>query len=183
MIEWKVYGYDFRGMDADEIRVTLLMNDDDDLWKLIEKNKLLKENSRLINANKLLSITKEKRKEINHKHALKVKNTPEQIAYYARAKAMRVQLKLKVIELLTDNKNACNCCGEKNLSFLTVDHINADGKIERRNNILTYRLYKKIIDYPDKEKYQILCFNCNISKSHHQNVCSHSLTPRGLNHV
>ena len=72
--------------------------------------------------------------------------------------------------------NKCSCCGEKNLKFLTIDHINNDGNIERRQEKLGAgeRLYQRIIkeNFP-KDKYQILCYNCNVGKYRNNGTCPH----------
>lgn len=59
----------------------------------------------------------------------------------------------------------CACCGESHREFLTIDHINGGGNIERkkigsRGGSQFYAWLKKN-NYP--EGYRILCFNCNQS--------------------
>lgn len=60
----------------------------------------------------------------------------------------------------------CACCGESESMFLGLDHINNDGGEERRrigkNNISTYR-YVRDLGFP-KDRYQLLCHNCNLAK-------------------
>ena len=69
----------------------------------------------------------------------------------------------------------CLCCGETESSMLTIDHIFEDGAEERRGFMGlgsgAYRTLKKM-GYP-KDRYQLLCFNCNVAK-YHQGVCPHS---------
>lgn len=60
----------------------------------------------------------------------------------------------------------CSCCGEDELIFLTIDHLDNSGAEHRR--ILGRggaRLYQwlKARGYP--EGFQVLCFNCNFAKS------------------
>lgn len=61
----------------------------------------------------------------------------------------------------------CVCCHENILEFLTIDHINNDGAEERRQNGKKTggKLYRWLIanNFP-KDKYQILCYNCNCAK-------------------
>lgn len=59
--------------------------------------------------------------------------------------------------------NICNCCGEKHIEFLTIDHINGIPEGEKR--ISGIRLFRQIIKEKFPKTYQILCFNCNNSKS------------------
>lgn len=53
----------------------------------------------------------------------------------------------------------CSCCGVDDERFLTIDHIFGDGKNDR--NSLYARLKK--MGFP-KDRYQVLCWNCNIAK-------------------
>jgi hypothetical protein len=68
----------------------------------------------------------------------------------------------------------CACCGETQLEFLTIDHINGGGSKEREKLHLKgigfyYWLRKN--NYPDG--LQILCFNCNCGKMRNRGVCPH----------
>lgn len=56
----------------------------------------------------------------------------------------------------------CQCCGETNLIFLTVDHIRGGGvqhRIKARYHSLTKYLYYH--NFP--RGYRTLCFNCNFA--------------------
>ncbi len=74
----------------------------------------------------------------------------------------------------------CNCCGESEIKFLTLDHVANDGASHRRSlsargdnaggGLTMYRLARKE-GYPSK--YQVLCFNCNLGKQHNKGVCPH----------
>lgn len=68
----------------------------------------------------------------------------------------------------------CTCCGEEILYFLTLDHINNDGWVDRRNGLgggnLLYARLKKL-DYPIG--YQVLCYSCNMGKARNNGVCPH----------
>lgn len=85
------------------------------------------------------------------------------------------QLRLRRVEtrqkLLDEYGAVCNCCGEMNPVFLTLDHVNNDGYLHRREG---YRHYFTIIDEGcPKDKYQILCFNCNCGKQRNGGICPH----------
>ena len=58
--------------------------------------------------------------------------------------------------------NKCSRCGENNFLVLTIDHIKPIGK--KRKNICS--IYSEIIRFPikSKNKYQLLCRNCNWKK-------------------
>lgn len=77
----------------------------------------------------------------------------------------RTEQKEKVIGLLGKK---CACCGESHIEFLTVDHINNDGKVQRANNrkFSGDKFYKWILkNWPDLDyDLQLLCWNCNEAK-------------------
>ena len=60
----------------------------------------------------------------------------------------------------------CECCGERRKEFLALDHRNGGGSKERRELASNtsggvYRLARDL-GYP-KDKYRLLCHNCNCS--------------------
>jgi hypothetical protein len=96
----------------------------------------------------------------------------EQIRDYARYE--RFRLKLETIEAYGGQ---CVCCGEKEPLFLTIDHINGDGKQDRDLGHTTgtgfYRYLRKV-GWP-KDRYRLLCFNCNTARGF-WGVCPHELS-------
>lgn len=67
----------------------------------------------------------------------------------------------------------CVCCGEKEVKFLTFDHIDGNGnKHKKENNIRSMPIWLKKNNYPDG--FQILCYNCNCAKGHY-GVCPHQV--------
>ena len=62
----------------------------------------------------------------------------------------------------------CVCCGETELAFLTMDHMNGGGNAHRRSGVfhgtVGYYRWLEINSYP--EGFQVLCHNCNFAKSH-----------------
>jgi len=97
---------------------------------------------------------------------------------YMREQIKKSEEKLR-IEVLSHYSNGamkCQCCGEQNILFLTLDHINNDGAKERKslgwrgNGIAFYRLLKKL-GFPDG--YQVLCMNCNFAKMRTGGICPH----------
>lgn len=74
-------------------------------------------------------------------------------------------------EMLIAYGTRCACCGETEPMFLTLDHIFNDGAEERgrlgnRRSVST-KFYRMIRDsgWP-KDRYQLLCYNCNCAKAH-----------------
>lgn len=61
----------------------------------------------------------------------------------------------------------CKRCGFEDMRALQIDHILGRGNEDRRNKMVGYKLYLEIIRNPlAKEKYQILCANCNWIKKY-----------------
>jgi len=76
----------------------------------------------------------------------------------------------------------CTCCGETEETMLTIDHIDENGAAHRRevsNNTAKYRITADIYRWLKKngfpEGFQVLCYNCNVSKHRNGGVCSHKL--------
>ena len=67
----------------------------------------------------------------------------------------------------------CNCCGEENPKFLTIDHVDGDGRRHRNAGMRLYSQILRDITLMGKEKFQILCYNCNCSKRLNNNICPH----------
>ena len=94
------------------------------------------------------------------------------------AKNYRIKLKKKIYEVLG---NKCNCCGESNEKFLQIDHVNNDGAADRLNfsNKKAYsskKFYCWIIKQGiPKDRYQLLCANCNYGKARNGGICPHKM--------
>lgn len=77
-------------------------------------------------------------------------------------------------EVLSKYGKHCQCCGESNPVFLTIDHVGGDGGTHRKSCGIasgnqTYRWLKRN-NYPPG--FQILCYNCNLAKSR-DGICPH----------
>lgn len=69
----------------------------------------------------------------------------------------------------------CVCCNENRIVFLSIDHINNDGNIHRRELKIKggTGMYRWLIKNNFPEGFQILCMNCNHAKRF--GVCPHKL--------
>jgi hypothetical protein len=65
----------------------------------------------------------------------------------------------------------CVCCGENDIAFLTLDHINNDGK-QHREELGAGDFYKKIRRAGFPEGLQTMCWNCNQAKRIY-GICPH----------
>ncbi len=89
------------------------------------------------------------------------------------------RLRLACLRAYSVDPPRCACCGEKDLRFLTLDHVNNDGAAHRKsigngrsagNGI--YR-YLKIRGFPNNPPLQVLCFNCNMGRQRNGGICPH----------
>ena len=79
-------------------------------------------------------------------------------------------VRLEVLRHYSKGKPKCKCCGEKGLPFLTVDHIfgrKKSGDEKRTGRHLITSIRKK--GFPPG--YQILCWNCNLTKGNYGQCC------------
>ena len=76
----------------------------------------------------------------------------------------RARLKLKRITMKAYG-DMCACCGEEELEFLTIDHIDNSGAQHRREIMGGGALYRWLRKkgFP-QDNFQCLCMNCNWSK-------------------
>ena len=66
----------------------------------------------------------------------------------------------------------CTCCGETQFHFLTFDHINNDGNVDRKMKGYSHFSHWALSHgYPDN--IQILCWNCNMGKRNNGGFCPH----------
>ena len=86
--------------------------------------------------------------------------------YGNRSKTLRKQAKISVIEKYG---GVCQCCGESNYKFLTIDHINNNGRQESRRK----DIYRYLVNIPVRSDLRLLCYNCNCGRAHNGGVCPH----------
>jgi 5-methylcytosine-specific restriction endonuclease McrA len=87
--------------------------------------------------------------------------------YYAK-------IRFEILEHYSNGKFECNCCGENELDFLTIDHINNNGNEHRKSKGSAFNIYQEIKRNNFPPEYQILCMNCNMSKGK-RGTCIHKL--------
>jgi hypothetical protein len=62
-------------------------------------------------------------------------------------------------QVMTAYGGKCACCSENLLLLLNIDHING-----RTDELKGATLYRWLIKNNFPENFQVLCFNCNVSK-------------------
>lgn len=85
----------------------------------------------------------------------------------------RMKLKIDVLTHYANGKPSCYCCGETQIHFLGLDHMNNDGMQERKTTGGGHAAYRwlKTNRYPIKN-YKIACQNCN-SARYYYGECPH----------
>ena len=69
----------------------------------------------------------------------------------------------------------CACCGERNIGFLTIDHVeNVGGGRRRVGGIQLYRSFRQR-GWPMRDELRVLCWNCNCGRQHNGGVCPHEI--------
>jgi len=106
------------------------------------------------------------------------RNTPE---FRARLRELNkwwaARRKLTALIAYGGDPPKCACCGESNMGFLTIDHINDDGHLDGRGS-RTSLLYS----YLQRNNYpplplQVLCANCNCGRAWNGGICPHKENP------
>ena len=102
----------------------------------------------------------QKMKELKEKW---IKNNPKK--YKEQKRRSHWNIKVKTLKHYGGENPKCACCGEKEIKFLTIDHINNNGakhRKELKKSGYNFYYWLKRNKYPSE--YQVLCFNCNIAK-------------------
>ena len=93
-------------------------------------------------------------------------------------------MKIKVLRHYSQSEEPfCECCGENNIEFLTIDHVNGGGTQHRRQlreNGMT--IYRWLIKNNFPPGYRVLCMNCNTSIGFY-GYCPHKQTTEELKNL
>lgn len=84
--------------------------------------------------------------------------------YSQSNKRNRIKLRKEVLTHYGGNPPKCACCGESHYEFLSIDHINNDGKQHRKQVGIGMRMYYWLRKNNYPKGFQVLCFNCNLAK-------------------
>lgn len=85
-------------------------------------------------------------------------------------KKSRAQLRLDFLAVFN---STCACCGMTDPRFLTLDHVNNNGKDHREKYNTQQVLREARREGWPKDKYQCLCFNCNLGRALNGGICPH----------
>jgi hypothetical protein len=73
------------------------------------------------------------------------------------------KLKLTVLSHYSDGNPKCECCNEKAIEFLSIDHINGGGTKHRKVVGSSTSLYRWLIKNNYPKEFRTLCMNCNFA--------------------
>ncbi len=78
-------------------------------------------------------------------------------------------------DMVTAYGGCCACCGEKEIAFLTLDHVGGGGAKDRAESGGSANVYRRLKrqGWP-KEGYRVLCSNCNLATKLGR-TCPHQL--------
>jgi hypothetical protein len=80
----------------------------------------------------------------------------------AYLKAYQQKMKETVLSHYSGGIPKCACCGEQNMAFLSIDHIEGGGtKQRRRLQLRGIKFYPWLKDNGYPSGYRVLCMNCN----------------------
>lgn len=86
----------------------------------------------------------------------------------------RAKVKIKVFEMY--GGSFCACCGETELCFLSIDHINNDGFAARKRGEHPSggtAFYRWLMRSKYPPGFQVLCMNCQFGKKNNRGICPH----------
>jgi hypothetical protein len=137
-----------------------------------------------------LKLLKQTRKENNlcihcgillHEPDIRNRGTCASCHYVGRLAAGEGGWRWKDMREVLDNYGpTCACCGELNPLMLTIDHTQGGGNIHRKEERKTSNEWlKAVIRDHFPPTYQVLCYNCNMSKNRTKDgKCAHELEKR-----
>jgi hypothetical protein len=89
-------------------------------------------------------------------------------------KAYRDRTRAECIVHYGGKRPRCACCGEEEYGFLTIDHVNGNGRRHRDETGAhgnAFYIWLRAHGFP--RGYRVLCFNCNSGRALNGNVCPH----------
>lgn len=96
---------------------------------------------------------------------------------YTREHSQQMRQHYRMLALVhySQDPPSCKCCGETELVFLTIDHVDGGGRQHRIDNgihggVRTLPYWLVTNRYP--AGFQVLCWNCNAAK-HLLGECPH----------
>ena len=105
------------------------------------------------------------------RYVLGVNSQAEAKSWAEKVKLTRQEEKLAAYDAYGGRK--CACCGEAELGFLTLDHINGDGSKEKKSHGGYPYNYRQLREMGYPPGRQVLCYNCNCGRARNKGICPH----------
>lgn len=67
----------------------------------------------------------------------------------------------------------CACCGESQVLFLCLDHVENDGAAHRKEQGTGSKFMEWVVKNNYPQGFQVLCWNCNAGKHLNGGICPH----------
>ena len=97
-------------------------------------------------------------------------NHRERVSKWNRLSKKKYSSRIKELVFSHYGKE-CVCCGEKELKFLSIDHINGKGTKHRKE--IKNQTYIWLVKNNYPKGFQTLCFNCNWGRYKNNGICPH----------
>ena len=114
---------------------------------------------------------------VRHREKAKRYNKRYTTRYYNKERNRQDHLKLKLL-VLSKYGTVCQCCGEDQYQFLSIDHIDGNGAEHRRQIFGNPRggggWYRWLRRNGFPPGYRVLCLNCNFAYGFYK-VCPHKI--------
>lgn len=94
-----------------------------------------------------------------------------------KRKLARVRQRLEALQAYSAEVPFCSCCGETELIFLAIDHINGNGHAHRKE-VGGGGFYVWLRKHKYPAGFQVLCHNCNFGRQLNGGVCPHITSVR-----
>jgi hypothetical protein len=95
--------------------------------------------------------------------------------HYAYTRDHRQVVKAR---LIAGYGGECTCCGETEIAFLTLEHINGGGRAHRAIKD-SLGIYREVIKAGFPPEYTVLCMNCNFARRYGKE-CPHQTAEKLL---
>jgi hypothetical protein len=108
---------------------------------------------------------------IKYKEANKKSFTKNRSKYLENRRIVEKNKRIKIFDYYGGK---CECCGESNYHFLSIDHKDSNGSVHRKQKRIN--IHDEIIRNNFPQDYQILCFNCNFAREFYggkYKICPH----------
>lgn len=119
-----------------------------------------------------------RKKFVENRRSKIAKMTAEELVAFRKYEANKVKAQSAIIkdQVFTAYGGwICNCCGEQERAFLTIDHMLNDGYKLRKEKVHGHstRFYRWLKNNGYPKDFQVLCMNCNFGKRMNNGVCPH----------